>query len=292
MIDTVKTSWFPGHMAKGFAAFKKEIKKAQVVIEVLDARIPISSRNKDIFKLTEGKKKIVVLNKLDLVPRKAIRKWEAMLSEREGAVVISTNLATDASSSKKVMACLNSIQKNITESKAGRGLMQALLKIVIIGIPNVGKSTLINRLVGKNRVRVGKRPGITLGPQWISFGNNFELLDMPGILEPNLENAHITNKLSMTYAVSDRATDPVVIAGSLIDNLKKIYKENEPDNTYPLFKEIDKHATSHETLSALALFFNFLQKDGCADVYRVACKLLKDYRDGVLGKFILDVIKN
>ena len=290
-MDTLKTSWFPGHMARGFAAFKKEIKKAQVVIEVLDARIPVSSRNKDIFKLTEGKKKIVILNKLDLVPKKNIKQWEKILSEKEGATVISTNLATDSSSSKKVMSCLNSIQKSITATKAGRGLILALLKIVIIGIPNVGKSTLINRLVGKNRVRVGKRPGITLGPQWISFGINFELLDMPGILEPNLDNTYVTNKLSMTYAVSDRAVDPVVIAGSLIDNLKKIYKTNEPDMKYPLFQEIEKCENSHETLVALAKYYNFLQKDGQADTYRVACKLLKDYRDGDLGKFILDEIK-
>jgi len=290
-METIKTSWYPGHMARAFSLFKKEVKKAQVVIEVLDARIPRSSRNTKFTNLLVGKKKIVVLNKIDLVPRAGLRAWEKKIAAEEDAFVVSSNLTRDTSAVTRIMDCLNSLKEELLRKKTKIGINTAFLKIVVIGIPNVGKSTLINRLVGRNRTRVGKKPGITLGPQWISFGSNFELLDMPGILEPNLDDSSAAEKLSMTYAVSDKVIDPYVMAYKLVDIIRAIHSSNEPDKSYPLFKKIDSYANGHEALDDMAAFYNLVIQEGRADLHRTACKLLKDYRDGLVGRFILDELE-
>jgi len=290
-METIKTSWYPGHMARAFSLFKKEVKKAQVVIEVLDARIPRSSRNTKFTSLLVGKKKIVVLNKIDLVPRAGLRAWEKKITSEEDAFVVSSNLTRDSSAVDRIMACLNELKDALLKKKTKIGINTAFLKIVVIGIPNVGKSTLINRLVGRNRTRVGKKPGITLGPQWISFGSNFELLDMPGILEPNLDDSSAAEKLSMTYAVSDKVIDPYVIAFKLVDIIRAIHPSNEPEKKYPLFKKIASYANGHEALDDMASHFNLVIQEGKADLHRTACKLLKDYRDGLVGRFILDELE-
>ncbi len=287
-MESIKTSWYPGHMARAFSLFKKEVKKAQVVIEVLDARIPRSSRNTKFTNLLTGKKKIIVLNKIDLVPRACLRAWEKKIAFEEDAFVVSTNLTRDTSAANKIMACLNTLKEALLLKKSKIGINTAFLKIVVIGIPNVGKSTLINRLVGRNRARVGKKPGITVGPQWISFGANFELLDMPGILEPNLDDSGVAEKLSMTYAVSDKVIDPYVMAVKLVDIIRAIHSSNEPEKSYPLFKKIDGYVDGHEAVGDMAAHFNLVIQEGKADLHRTACKLLKDYRDGLVGRFVLD----
>jgi len=289
-MDRQKTNWFPGHMARAFSVFKNEIKKAHITIEVIDARIPASSRNSKIFEVAKGKNRIVILNKLDLVPRSQIKEWENKITRNEGARVISTNLATDRSAIKKVLEALNEAKNDIQFKKSmTRSILKPLVRVVIIGIPNVGKSTLINRLSGQNRTRVGKRPGITLGQQWISFGENYELLDMPGILEPNLEHAETAQKLSMTYAISDKVVDAYDIAVKLVELLKAIYTRNEPDKSHPLFKDIiEKAANGHEALSMVAQHYNYYLQSKKIDCNRAASRIIKDYRDGLLGKFILD----
>lgn len=287
-MDTIKTSWYPGHMARAFSLFKKEVKKAQVVIEVIDARIPGSSRNTRIGNLLSGKRRIVVLNKTDLAPVEGVRAWGRKIASSEDAYVIPTNLARDAKASAKVLECLERISADLLAKKSRGGMMTAFLKIVVIGIPNVGKSTLINRLVGRNRVRVGKQPGITVGPQWISFGKNYELLDMPGILEPDLDDPAVAGKLSMTYAVSDRVVDPVSIAEDLIAILRDPAIAGAPERSYPVFKNLRNYKDCREALSDMAMHFNLIGREGRPDLHRMACKILKDYRDGLLGKFILD----
>ena len=291
-MDKLKTSWYPGHMARAFSVFKKEIKKAHVTIEVLDARIPLASRNKNIKTMSEIKNKIVILNKSDLVPPVVLKKWQDALSAKEGVRVISTNLATDKGSIQKLLAALAEARQDILDARTkGFAILNPILRIVVMGIPNVGKSTLINRLCGRSITRVGKKPGITLGQQWIAFGNNYELLDMPGILEPDLSNAETADKLSMTYAISDKVTDPYLVSLRLIDLLKGIYPSNRPNRAHPFFSEAVTGApNSDEAIAVLARHFNFYLQSNTIDYHRTACKLLKDYRDGLMGKFILDDI--
>ncbi len=291
-MDALKTSWYPGHMARAFSVFKKEIKKAHVTIEVIDARIPLASRNRNIKIVSGGNNKIVILNKSDLVPPDNLKHWQNALTEIEGARVISTNLATDKGSIKKLMAALDGLRSDILARRTkGFAVLHPILRIVVIGIPNVGKSTLINRLCGRTRAKVGKRPGITMGQQWIAFGNNYELLDMPGILEPDLSDPETADKLSMTYAISDKVTDPYLVSSRLIKLLKKIYKFNKPNMQHPFFtKAVEQAENTDEALAILARHFNFCLQSQSVDYHRTACKLLKDYRDGLMGKFILDNI--
>ncbi len=293
-MDSLKTSWYPGHMARAFSVFKKEIKKAHVTIEVLDARIPLSSRNKHIKLLSGGGEKIIILNKSDLAPAGNLKKWQAAISENEGARVISTNLAGGGASIKKLMISLDDLRKDILSRRTrGFAILNPVLKIVVIGIPNVGKSTLINRLCGRIRAKAGRRPGITTGQQWIAFGNNYELLDMPGILEPDLSDPLTADKLSMTYAISDKVVDAYLVAVRLITIVKQIYLLNEPDNSHPFFAEALKIADEPgEILAVLAARFNYYLQSKSIDYHRIACKLLKDYRGGAMGKFILDDIKD
>jgi len=290
MQQEVKTSWFPGHMARGFSVLKAEIKKAQALIEVLDARIPVSSRNREINALASGKRRIVILNKSDLAPRSQLSVWEKKLSGEEGAVVITANLSRDMSAVKKIVSMLEKIHAS-SAKKSHAGYNISFLRIVVLGIPNVGKSTLINRLIGKTRAKVGKSPGITLGKQWISFGENFELLDMPGILEPNLDDPAVADKLSMTYAVTDKVIDPFLVASRLVMLIKRIMPANEPNLKYPLYSIIGNCANGDEAIDGLAANFNFMTKDGVPDHYRTACKILNDFREGLLGKFVLDDIE-
>ncbi len=293
-MNTLKTSWYPGHMARAFSVFKREIKKAHVTIEVLDARIPLASRNKNIKRVSENQNKIVILNKSDLVPADYLKRWQNAIAEKEGARVICTSLSADRGAAKKILACLDDLRKDILAKRTrGLAILNPVLRIVIIGIPNVGKSTLINKLCGFNRTRVGKRPGITMGQQWIAFGNNYELLDMPGILEPDLDNAETADKLSMTYAISDKVTDPYMVSSRLIEILKKICGFNKPDARHPFFREeIQNAQNADETLAMLAKHFNFYLQSRAVDYHRTACKILKDYRDGLMGKFILDDIND
>lgn len=287
MQQTVKTSWYPGHMARGFSVLKAEIKKAQALIEVLDARIPVSSRNRGIAALSSGKRRIVILNKSDLVPRSKLSQWEKKLSGEEGCVVIAANLSRDISAARKVVSVLEKMHAS-SAKKSHAGYNLSFFRVVILGIPNVGKSTLINRLIGRTRAKVGKSPGMTLGKQWISFGENFELLDMPGILEPDLDDPAVADKLSMTYAVTDRVIDPHLVAARLVMLLRSKIDENEPDKKYPLYSFVGECANGDEALVRLAGVFNLMTRDGAPDIYRTSCKLLNDYREGLLGKYILD----
>ena len=293
-MDALKTSWYPGHMARAFSVFKKEIKKAHATIEVIDARIPLASRNKNINIVSGGGNKLVILNKSDLVPAENLKQWQNVIASVEGARVISTNLSADNGSIKKLMAALDGFKNEIIAKRTkGFAVVHPILRIVVIGIPNVGKSTLINRLCGRRRAKVGKRPGITTAQQWIAFGNNYELLDMPGILEPDLADAETADKLSMTYAISDKVTDPYLVSSRLVALLKKIYKFNKPNARHPFFtKAVEQAKNADDVLAILARHFNFCLQSEKLDYHRTACKLLKDYRDGLMGKFILDDIND
>lgn len=292
-MDKLKTSWYPGHMARAFSVFKREIKKAHVTIEVLDARIPLSSRNRNIKTISGIKNKIVILNKSDLVPADGLKRWQREIAGKEGVRVIATNLATDRGSIKRLMAVLDEARREILDSRTrGLAVLNPILRVVVMGIPNVGKSTLINRLCGRALTRVGKKPGITMGQQWIAFGNNYELLDMPGILEPDLSDAETADKLSMTYAISDKVTDPYLVSLRLVKLLGAIGERNRPNRDHPFFSEaVGRAAGPEEALEILARHFNFYLQAGAADIHRTACKLLKDYRDGLMGEFILDDIE-
>lgn len=288
--NKLKISWYPGHMARAFSKFKEEVKKANLIIEVLDARIPLSSRNKYFKEYSSKKFHIILLNKKDLIPNKVLKKWCSYFEQVESVYVMPTELLSNSSITSlqklidKIYSKYIKLKKNV--------ILYPIFKMVVVGIPNVGKSTLINRLCQKNKVKVGKKPGVTLGYQWISLGNNYELLDMPGILEPNLDDPEVSDKLSIIYAITDKVLDYHLIAIKLINLITKFLNDCELNTLHP-FLQIANECKWEPTeiLQKLAYHYKFFLKSDQLDINRAAHKLVNDFREGKLGKFIFDDIK-
>ena len=202
-------NWYPGHMAKTRREIEQDLKLIDVVIELLDARIPLSSRNPEIKKITNNKKKIIILNKSDMADEEMTKKWVAALS-KEAKVLV-----TDANSGKgieKVSKAIDEIMKDEVEKQKARGIKNKTIRVMILGIPNVGKSSFINRISKKSALVVGNRPGVTRQKQWIRIGNNQELLDTPGVLWPKFESNEVALNLAFTGSIKDDLLEIVDIA--------------------------------------------------------------------------------
>ena len=215
--NKININWYPGHMAKTRRQIESDLKLIDVVIELLDARIPISSRNPEIQKLTKNKKRIILLNKCDLSDEKTNSKWVSKLSKEAPTIL------TDSNSGKgieKVTKAIDNIMAEEIARQAARGRINKTIRVMILGIPNVGKSSFINRISKKTAMEVGNKPGVTKAKQWIRIGKNQELLDTPGVLWPKFENEEIALNLAFTGTIKDDIIERVEIAYEL---LKKLY---------------------------------------------------------------------
>ena len=282
-------NWYPGHMAKTRRQIEDDLKIIDVVIELLDARIPISSRNPEIRKITKNKKRIILLNKCDLANETANNKWVSYLSKEAPTIL------TDSNSGKgidKVSKAIDNIMADEIAKQAARGRINKTIRVMILGIPNVGKSSFINRISKKNSTEVGNRPGVTKAKQWIRIGKNQELLDTPGVLWPKFESEEVGLNLAFTGTIKDDILERTEIAYELLKVLNSKYRKNLQERykiTDEEFIEIDsKMNPIYELMQLIARKRGAIVAGGNTDDEKVARIILDDFRNCKIGKITLE----
>lgn len=287
--NSTNINWFPGHMAKTRRQIEEDLKIIDVVIELLDARIPISSRNPDIKRLTQNKKKIILLNKCDLADENTNSKWVSKLSKEAPTIL------TDSNSGKgieKVSKAIENIMAEEVARQAARGRINKTIRVMILGIPNVGKSSFINRIAKKNSTEVGNKPGVTRAKQWIRIGKNQELLDTPGVLWPKFQNNEIALNLAFTGTIKDDILERTEIAYELLKLLYSKYKTNLQERykiTNEELAEIEnKMNPIYELMQIIARKRGAIVSGGNTDDEKVSRIILDDFRNCKLGKISLE----
>lgn len=278
--------WFPGHMAKTRRLIKESLPLVDAVVEILDARIPESSRNPELAQLTEGKPRIVLLNKCDLADDTATRAW-IQDYERRGIRAI----AVDCRTGKGLNAfrpLVREVLKDKVESNERKGMGGKALRAMVAGIPNTGKSSFINRMAGKSKAKVADRPGVTRSNQWFDIGNGIQLLDTPGVLWPKFEDPAVADRLAFIGSVKDEVMDIESLAVRFLRVLKTAYPDRLTER-YALtnFEQTEDYAL----LEALAKKRGMLIAGGHVDTERAAVMLLDEYRGGKLGRITLEHVR-
>ena len=285
MPDIKQIQWFPGHMAKTRRLIKESLSMVDAVTEILDARIPLSSRNPEIEQITAGKPRIILLNKCDVADERITREWINYF-ERKGF----TALPVDCRSGKGLGAYRPAVRKVLAEkikSNEQKGMAGKSLRVMVVGIPNTGKSSFINRMAGKNRAQVADRPGVTRHNQWFNIGNGIELLDTPGVLWPKFDDPSVGDKLAFIGSVKDTVLDSETMAVRLIDVLKKEYP-NTLSQRYKINGIDFAETESFEILELLGKKRGMLISGGEIDTERASVTLLDEYRAGKLGKISME----
>lgn len=275
--------WYPGHMAKAKRILKDDLKLVDIVIEVADARVPLSSQNPELRKLINEQTKVTVLNKKDLAAPEYNKKWiEYFNQETDEEAVLINSLTGDGVSELK--SILNNTYDKITAKLAQKGRNPRRLRAMIIGIPNVGKSALINLLAGSKVTTIGDKPGVTRGRQWANVNEKITLLDTPGILWPKFSNEDKAYKLALTGAVDSDKFDFELAAYKLIKFIKNI-KEEILIDTYSL-DYLEAHP--YDILADIARKRGCLMTGGKVDRNRAASIVINDFQDGKLGQITLE----
>ena len=278
-----KIQWFPGHMTKARRMMEEQLKLVDVVIEILDARIPRASTNPMLNELLGNKIKVIALNKSDLADPSITDEWLAVFKKNKLSCV-KIDCAT-GKGVKQLIAAVQVAAKPVMEKWLKKGVKNRPIRIMIVGIPNVGKSTLINRIVGKNKVFAADRPGVTRGQQWITIAKGLELLDTPGVLWPKFESPQIGFGLAVTGAVKDDVFDNEAAVLLLLEFLRDNYP-NAISNKYGIGVEQD--SLNEQLLERIALVRGCLRTGGVPDVDKVIKMVLRDFRTGSLGPLTLD----
>ncbi|HCH96757.1 MAG TPA: ribosome biogenesis GTPase YlqF [Lachnospiraceae bacterium] len=273
--------WYPGHMTKAKRMMQENIKLIDLIIELVDARIPMSSRNPDIDELGKGKSRIILLNKSDLADAGLNQEWESFFKEK-GYFVQQLNAKTGAGI-KNIQALVQESCKEKIERDRKRGIINRPVRAMVVGIPNVGKSTFINSFAGKACAKTGNKPGVTKGKQWIRLNKNLELLDAPGILWPKFEDQKIGEHLALIGSINDEILHVDELAVALIRNLKNSYLDLL-EKRYNITMDED----AYDTLKKIAIARRCLQKGELPDVDRASSMLLEDFRSGKLGRITLE----
>ena len=272
--------WFPGHMKKAQNEIEAKLKIVDCVIELLDARIPFSSRNKYLYKLTEHKSRLVVLTKSDLADSKITDLWVDFF-QNEGIKAIFVNLNNQADI-KRIINEASSLGKDKQEKEIKRGMKPQPIRAMIIGIPNVGKSTLINKIANRKAASVENKPGHTKSQQWIKVSNQFELLDTPGILQSNYEDKDKAINLALTGSINQN----ILPKYDLVDFLLSFLKEYYPDFLKNRYKLEDVNE-NYDLLIQIAISRGFLKK-GEADIDKAMDLLLHEFKNGIIGACSLE----
>lgn len=282
-------NWYPGHMAKTRRQIEDDLKIIDVVIELLDARIPISSRNPEIKKITKNKKRIILLNKCDLASEASNNKWVSYLSKETPTIL------TDSNSGKgidKVSKAIDNIMADEIAKQAARGRINKTIRVMILGIPNVGKSSFINRISKKNSTEVGNRPGVTKAKQWIRIGKNQELLDTPGVLWPKFESEEVGLNLAFTGTIKDDILERTEIAYELLKVLNTKYRKNLQERykiTDEEYNKIDEKMNPvYELMQLIARKRGAIVAGGNTDDEKVSRIILDDFRNCKIGKITLE----
>ena len=283
MTENMNIQWYPGHMTKTRRQIEADLKQVDAVCEIVDARIPMSSRNPDIDAICGSKPRIIVLNRMDLADPAATRRWKDYFKSR-GMAVIATDCKTrqgiaDFTPAARA-ACAEKLQRD-----AARG-MNRPLRVMVVGIPNVGKSTLINQISGRKGAKAENRPGVTRGKQWVTVDSGLQLLDTPGILWPKFEDPEVGMMLAYTGAVKEGVIDLEELACRLLELLLKYYPHVLAER-YQV--QAQPGTPGYELLEMAGRKRGFLVSGGEVNLERMARVLLDEFRGGKLGKFTLEM---
>lgn len=291
-------NWYPGHIAKTKRQIIEDLKLIDVVVEILDARIPVSSRNPDIEELTKNKAKLLILNKYDLADENENKKWISKF-KKEGieAVLVNSNNGEGINNAIKKV---EEIYQKSQEKYANKGRIGKAIRIMVLGIPNVGKSSFINRITKKNSAVVGNKPGVTRQKQWVRIGQNIELLDTPGVLWPKFENEEIALNLAYTGTIKDDILQTIevgfslltVLANNYLDNLVERYKLNKKEILELLQNEnLPENERILEILHVIGKKRGALISGGNIDEEKTAKIILDDFRSGKIGRITLERVE-
>ena len=276
---SVGINWFPGHMAKAKREIKEKIDLIDIVFEVIDARIPKSSKNNDIEDIIKNKPRILIMTKSDLCDKNITLEWKKYY-ESKGYRVVLLDLLHD--NVNEIFNVVNELMESINGKRISKGLKPRRVRSLVLGIPNVGKSTLINRLVGKKAVNVGNKPGITKNLEWIRINDKLELLDTPGILWPKFNDSTIAYNLASMTAIKEEILDIEDISIYIIKTMFKLY----PDNIISRYG-VNNDEDIVNILDGIGKKIGAV-RNGEVDYDRVYTKVLRDLRDGYLGKITFD----
>lgn len=285
MSEIQSIQWFPGHMTKTKRKIEENLKLVDIVAEIIDARVPMSSRNPDLDKMLKSKPRIILMNKCDLADRNQTANWIKYYKDREDNAI-----AVDCKSGRGLnlfLPAVNNILSDQIENWKSKGMVRRNIKIMVVGIPNVGKSSFINKMSKGTKAKVEDRPGVTRGNQWFSLGKGYELLDTPGVLWPKFDDPSIGEKLAFTGAVKDQVLDIEQLASRLLELLCDEYKENLKLR-FKLGLDDLSNVSGYELLELVGKKRGMLISGGEIDTERAACMVLDEFRAGKLGKITLE----
>ena len=281
--EKMNIQWFPGHMTKAQRMIEDSLKQVDAVCEILDARIPRSSRNPDIDRLAAGKPRLIILNRVDLADPEITSQWRRHF-ERQGIRIIETDAKTGKGVSGFVPA-LKELLKDKHADYAAKGQINRPMRVMILGIPNVGKSTFINKVAKRRAAVAGDKPGVTRGKQWINIEQGLDLLDTPGILWPKFDSQEVGEMLAITNAIKADVLDKETLGANFMLRLRDMY----PEALTERYKFVpDKDMNGFELLEEAAKKRGFLLSKGEYDIERMANTLLGEYHDGKLGRISLE----
>ncbi len=272
-----RINWFPGHMTKALREVKQKIKKVDILVEIRDARIPQSSGNPSIAEIAQGKPRLIVLNKSNLADQESCKRWESWFSNTQQTAIF-INALKSASVNRITSISRKMMQKKWEKFKR-KGINPPPIRLLVVGIPNTGKSTIINRLTKRNAAKTGDRPGVTRHQEWIVLGKNIELLDTPGIMPPRIETLQQGMWLCSIHAIKDEIVGKEKVAAFIIDFLKN-------RNSRKIKKRYRLECLDHnaeELILQIGHRLNYKKQKGSIDYYKTCNQILLDYRKGLLG---------
>ena len=280
-------SWFPGHMTKTKRMIASEIQHMDAVCEILDARIPLSSRNPDVDDLAAGKPRLIVLNRADQADPAQTRRWTQYFRAK-GWAVLEAN-AKGGVGTEKFAAAVRELLRDRLEAYAAKGQVGRVVRVMVLGIPNVGKSTFINKVAKRKTAKAEDRPGVTRSKQWVPVDATLELLDTPGILWPKFDDPEVGKRLAFTGAVKDDVLDIEELACYLMDYLAAHYADTLTERYKIDMEETD---TGYDLLEKAGRKRGFLMRGAQVDTERMARILLDEFRGGKLGRFTLETVED
>ena len=274
-------NWYPGHMTKTRRMLQENLKMIDVVVEILDARAPLASRNPDFEDLFAGKSRVVLLNKSDLADSNATKRWISYYNKR--GIEAAGISATGGSAKKVAVALIEQAAKPKVDALKQKGINK-VVRAMIVGIPNVGKSTLINRIAGQNRAEVGDKPGVTRGKQWVKVTPYLELMDTPGMLWPKLEDQELAKHLAYLGSIKDEVMDSEELALDLLSQLQAI----SPAQLCERYSKLTAETPKEDLLKAVCLSRGFLLRGGELDSERASHVVLDEFRAGKVARVTLE----